>query len=433
MLSREDNELLTQTGPGTPMGELFRRFWLPVMLSEEIPAPDCTPVKVRVLGEDLIAFRDSSGNPGLVDAYCPHRGAPMFFGRNEDAGLRCVYHGWKFDVSGQCVELPNVPEGETHKERVRIPAYPVHDRAGMIFAYLGPAEKQPPFPEHEWIDLPEDRRYVRKYLLQCNYKQAMEGDYDGSHVAFLHSTLDSNISNPGNRIREGQISVRNKTPRYVDMTDTDYGMMFVTEGVQDDGRAVINVGHWLMPCASTAGIAGPNTQSTNIRVPIDDNHCWMYRFRWSDDPFTQNQVFEDRYGGYTYPEQIPGQYLSKANKDNDYLIDRIAQKNISFTGIGPFPIQDLAMMEDQRGSIMDRSKEHLVSSDSAIIRVRQHLLNAARALRQGVEPVEPWRPGAYRVRTVRTMTVPEGQSKEAVIATAKELALRNQDDAVHAR
>lgn len=426
MLSQAENELLTRTGPGTPMGNLFRRFWLPVLLSEEIPAPDSPAVKVRALGEDLVAFRDTDDRVGLVDAYCPHRGAPMFFGRNEACGLRCVYHGWKFDTAGNCVEMPNVLEGQEYKDRVKIPAYPCRDVAGMIWAYMGPPDKQPPFPDHEWVDLPEDRRYVRKYLLQCNYKQAMEGDYDVSHVAFLHSTLDDNVSNPGNRVREGQITTRNKTPHYIELRDTDYGMMFVSEGVRDDGRPIVNVGHWLMPCASTAGIAGPGTQSSNIRVPIDDHSCWMYRFRWSDEPFTSKQVYEDRYGGYTYPEQIPGTFLSKANKGNDYLMDRITQRNISYTGIGPFPIQDLAMMEDQRGSLVDRTKEHLVSSDSAIIRVRRHLLDAAKALSEGIEPNEPWRPGAYRVRSVQRVVVPEGQSVQAVAETAKERALQHQ-------
>src|SRR5579872_2353626 len=147
MLSHEDNAVLTQTDPGTPMGELFRRFWLPVMLSDELPGADCTPVRLRVLGEDLIAFRDTAGRVGIVDAYCPHRSAPMFFGRNEEGGLRCVYHGWKFDVSGQCTEMPNCWEGETFKEKVRIKAYPTEDRAGMIWAYMGPAEKKPPMPD----------------------------------------------------------------------------------------------------------------------------------------------------------------------------------------------------------------------------------------------------------------------------------------------
>ena len=190
MLSREDNEIVTNTDRGTPMGELFRRFWLPVALAEELPGPDSTPLRVKIMNEDLIAFRDTDGRVGLVDAYCPHRGAPMFFGRNEENGLRCVYHGWKFDVDGVCTDLPNAPEGETFKSKIHITSYPCEDRGGLIWAYMGPAEKKPPFPEFEWVKLGKEHRYINKFRLECNYLQAMEGDYDPSHAGFLHSVMD---------------------------------------------------------------------------------------------------------------------------------------------------------------------------------------------------------------------------------------------------
>ena len=165
MLTTEENKLLTQTDAGTPMGELFRRFWLPVMLAEEVPGADGTPVRVRILGEDLVAFRDTDGRVGLLDAYCPHRGAPMFFGRNEECGLRCVYHGWKFDVNGNCVDLPNSPEGSTYKNKVTIKSYPTEDRGGLIWAYMGPIDRVPPMPAFEWLDLPDSHYYVQKLLL----------------------------------------------------------------------------------------------------------------------------------------------------------------------------------------------------------------------------------------------------------------------------
>ena len=154
MLTREDNELITQVGPGTPMGELFRRFWLPVMLAEEVPNADGTPVRLHVLNEKLIAFRDSEGRVGIVDSYCPHRGAPLFFGRNEECGIRCVYHGWKFDVDGNCVDLPNSPEGETYKDKVAIKSYPAIEKGGLIWAYMGPKDTQPPMPGFDWLDQP---------------------------------------------------------------------------------------------------------------------------------------------------------------------------------------------------------------------------------------------------------------------------------------
>ena len=158
MLSSQDNQLITDTNPGTPMGDVFRRFWLPVALADELPGRDCEPVRVKVMNEDLIAFRDSDNRVGLVDAFCAHRGAPMFFGRNEDSGLRCIYHGWMYDVDGNCVDMPNAPEGETYKEKIQIKSYPCIEAGDLIWAYMGPADKKPPFPEFEWTKLPKSHR-----------------------------------------------------------------------------------------------------------------------------------------------------------------------------------------------------------------------------------------------------------------------------------
>src|SRR5688500_3755387 len=185
MLTITDHDIIVDTNRGQPMGELFRRFWLPVALSSELPGPDSVPLRVRIMGEDLIAFRDTDGRVGLVDAYCPHRGAPMFFGRNEECGLRCVYHGWKFDVDGQCVDMPSEPEESTFKDRVRQRAYPCAERGGVVWAYLGPPERRPALPELEWALLPEAQRYASKRLQECNWLQAMEGGIDSSHISFL--------------------------------------------------------------------------------------------------------------------------------------------------------------------------------------------------------------------------------------------------------
>ncbi len=165
------------------MGELFRRFWLPVALAEELPGADCVPLRVKVLNEDLIAFRGTDGRVGLIDAYCPHRGAPLFFGRNEENGLRCVYHGWKFDVDGVCTDLPNAPEGDTFKDKIKVKYYPAVEAGDLIWAFMGPADKKPPMPEFEWLHMPSSHRYVSKFRLECNYLQAMEGDYDPGECA----------------------------------------------------------------------------------------------------------------------------------------------------------------------------------------------------------------------------------------------------------
>jgi len=221
MLSKADNELLIHTGPGTPMGDLYRRFWAPVMLADELGGPDSAPVRVNVLGENLVAFRDTNGKIGLLDAYCPHRRANLFWGRNEEAGLRCVYHGWKFDVNGTCTDLPNCPEGETLKNKVKTTAYPALERGGIIWAYMGPAEKIPPFPDAEIFHAPATHRHIIKVKLRGNFAQMQEGDIDSSHVSFLHSSVGG-TSLPGSRANPNTFV--DKSPRWFTL-DTDYGMM----------------------------------------------------------------------------------------------------------------------------------------------------------------------------------------------------------------
>jgi phenylpropionate dioxygenase-like ring-hydroxylating dioxygenase large terminal subunit len=400
------------------MGELFRRFWLPVALAEELPGPDCDPVRTRVLSEDLILFRDTNGRPGLVDAYCPHRGAPMFFGRNEESGLRCVYHGWKFDVEGTCTDLPNAPEGETFKQKVRIAAYPCVEKAGMIWAYMGPAEKQPPLPGFEWLGLPATHTYVKKFRLECNYLQAMEGDYDASHASFLHTTLGDSNLNPAVRVGGIGNNFFDKMAHYVAIEDTPVGLTYISTSQRADDSRSYSAGHWMMPIFCTAGIAGPNIYSSNMRIPIDDNALMFYRFRWSYDPIPASEIQEYQWGGYVYPELVPGTYIPTDNKANDYNIDRVAQRNYSYTGIRTFPLQDIAMMEDQRGPIMDRTREHLASSDEIIIRVRRKLLRAARALAEGVEPEAPRATKAWAIHTARVI-VPNSMSEADALARLK--------------
>src|SRR5438477_5597477 len=193
MLSREENELLTRTSPGTPMGNLYRRFWLPALLPQELPAPDSDPIRFRILGEDLVAFRDSNSKVAFLANNCPHRGASLFFGRNEEAGIRCVYHGWKFDVDGNCIDMPNEPAESDFKHKVKATAYPAAEYGGFIWIYMGPSDKQPPLPNYHWCTLQDaNRSQVRKWMQESNYSQGVEGDLDSAHVSFLHSKLDKN-------------------------------------------------------------------------------------------------------------------------------------------------------------------------------------------------------------------------------------------------
>ena len=450
MLSIEDNELITNTNRGSPMGEVFRRFWLPVALAEELPGPDCEPLRVRVLAENLIAFRDTAGRVGVVDAFCPHRGAPMFFGRNEEEGLRCVYHGWKFDVTGKCVDLPNSPEGATYKDKVEIKAYPSVDAGGLIWAYMGPAEKTPPFPEFEWTKLPKSHRYVTKFVEQCNYLQAMEGDYDPSHARFLHSTLhpaevdairtggsqQQVFQEPvspdepfplavGNRritSKEGSVTPGQRGGGLnSQLEDYEQAMLAVQSSPTPDGKVAASVGaSWWMPIFCTAGIAFDGHYSSNMRIPIDNESLMFYRLRWSWEPISDEHLHEYKFGGYSHPEVIPGTWMPKANLQNDYMIDRVAQRTFSYTGIKTFPLQDIALIEAQWGPIAERQYEHLVAADYMIIHVRNRLLRAARDMKNGVDPEGPFHPEVFRIH--REGAIADTEEEAVAQARAKALA-----------
>ena len=418
MLSKADNEALCRVGRGTPMGELYRRFWIPMLLSEEVGAPDGPPVRVRLLGDDLVAFRDTRGVVGLIDPYCPHRGANLYWGRNEECGIRCVYHGWKFDTTGQCVDLPNTPEGETYREKVQIRAYPTWEKAGIIWAYLGPADKEPPKPGHPWLDLPDTHRYVKRFEIECNFIQAIDGDYDPSHAFFLHSTLDGNRTNKAAaaNLTTGSGVFEGITFFDSEAVETDYGLQFRTRRRTGGSTDRVGTSHFILPSFTTAGIQGIGINANNIRVPKDDYTTSWFRLRWSFEPLPEAELNEYRYGGFIYPELIPGTPTPVENKSNEYNINRHLQKTYSFTGIKAFPIQDLAVQEDQWGPLADRTQEHLVKSDEMIIRYRRQLLKLARELEAGKEPVAPWHPEAFYQTWNEVQVVPADGADTRVAA-----------------
>jgi phthalate 4,5-dioxygenase len=457
MLSVEENELVTNTDPGTPMGDLFRRFWLPVALSEELPGPDCVPVKLKIMNEDLIAYRDSEGNVGLMDAFCPHRGAPMFFARNEECGLRCVYHGWKFDKDGACTDLPNTPEGDTYKHKVQIKAYPCRESAGIVFAYMGPKERQPPFPDFDFNKVPASNVYVTKFQLECNWLQATEGDFDPSHVPFLHSTLDNNATNPQfqfqapspltgtapRNVLAGPIPEDEPFPFAVGsrrfkkddrrakdtLEDIDGAMYAISRITRPDGQEQANVIlRFLMPIYCPPGIVRPEHFAGNFRVPIDNEKMMFFRLRWALKPMTMDDMVYYKQGGYSYPEMIPGTWKTRANVFNDYEVDRLGQKNHLYSGIKTFPLQDIAMMENQWGPVAKREYEHLVSMDYHMIYLRQKLLRAAKAMRDGSEPQEPWMPQTYHYHSASAII--ENGDFDGAVAAAKAKAMQSLVDPI---
>lgn len=398
MLTPEENDLLVRTGPGKPMGNLLRRFWVPALLSEELPAPDCAPLRLGLLGEELVAFRDTQGRVGIVDAFCPHRRANLFWGRNEESGLRCVYHGWKFDVDGRCVDIPNLRRGENIKSNIRITAYPTVEQGGLVWAYMGPPELQPDFPAAEIFNLPPSHRHIAKIITRGNWFQFLEGDIDTSHVSFLHSRVDGVPLLPSSFIPDYWLVDRQ--PVWT-LQPTDYGLMLAARRQADDENYSWRVTQWLMPFTSMIAARKESAFITNVRIPIDDERTMHLRFfARADQPLTENDLEIVR-GGVMFPEMIPGTFMTKANVDNDYLIDREKQKVQSYTGITSVPVQDLAVTQLQGGRwIADRSLERLTESDMAIVAVRRRMLKAVRALMNSQEPPEAANAEAYRVRSI---------------------------------
>jgi nitrite reductase/ring-hydroxylating ferredoxin subunit len=393
MLAKTDNELLVRTGPGTPMGMLFRRFWAPVMVAENLQS---APLRVRLLGEDLIAFRSADGAAALLDAYCPHRRANLFWGRNEGDGLRCVYHGWKFDRTGACVDLPNCPEGPALKTKVRTTSYPVIERGGLLWTYMGPPELQPEFPATEAFTVPDSHRHITQMVVRGNYAQLQEGDVDSSHVSFLHSRSDGKPI-PGGRVDPS--TFEDTQPRWF-VDETEYGLRLSAQRNAADDQFHWRINQYLMPYAVLIAAPAGTPVLTQLRVPIDDDHSLHFRI-WTqpDRPLSASEraVIND---GITVPELLPGTFRTKEEFANDYLIDRADQAAASFTGIKSIVAQDLAVTQDQGGygTIADRSREYLTSSDKAIIGLRKRLLTRVKQLRDGVEPPEARNARAYAVR-----------------------------------
>jgi phenylpropionate dioxygenase-like ring-hydroxylating dioxygenase large terminal subunit len=415
MLSAEDNELLTRTGPGTAMGELFRRFWMPVLLSRELPEPDCPPVRVKILGEDLLAFRDTDNRIGLVEPSCPHRGANLFFGRNEECGIRCAYHGWKFDVRGACVELPTMERDEGLRSRVRLTAYPAQDWGDFVWAYLGPPEHQPPLPDLEFALVEPQQRFVTKKLQQCNWAQACEGALDTAHFSFLHTPVT--VPEPASRHPLANATRWMKDdPRPVfHVLDHDAGLLLAASRHAEPGDLYWRVTQYLLPNHSLApGSPTGGTYFGQTWVPIDDMSCWVYVYSWNPDrPLRDN---ESRFipGVPSVHAEVDENWVPIRNRSNDYLIDRVVQKTTSFTGIEGISEQDAAI-QDSQGYIVDRTREHLGPTDLGVVRFRRAILDALRGLRQGIEPPAASRPEAYRVRSGGAIAPDDGDVADMLI------------------
>lgn len=386
MLNREQNDLITWTNRGTPGGELMRRYWQPVALSRELA--DDVPLPVDIMGEELVMFRDAAGAPQLIGRACPHRAVDLSYGRVENGGLRCIYHGWLLSGTGRCLEQPGEPDGSAFKTKIRHAAYPCRDLGGLIFAYLGEG-LAPRLPNFPFMSKPIEHTFVIKVLQECNYLQANEGNIDPQHLSYLHRFLSSKD------LAESELNtlISNDPAPQIEVEETDYGLRLFAARANRPGKRFVRITNFIMPNASSfhgAPLVDPRkgAVSDNVgyqlhwHVPIDDYSHWKYTlaFRFDgpvDKEFQRNSQFVE----------ISEDFRSPRMRQNRYKQDRDEMKHTSFVGLGrSFQSHDKLATEAQ-GAILDRSVEHLGTTDRAVIMMRRQLLGAIEDMQAGRDPM----------------------------------------------
>jgi phthalate 4,5-dioxygenase len=383
MITQSENDLLTQIGPKTPCGELLRRYWQPVALGEELPK-DSAPLKVRILGEDLVLFRDDQGRPGLLGLHCSHRGTDLSYGRVEDGGLRCLYHGWLYDVCGRVIEQPGEPGGGAHKDTIRHPAYPCQEAGGIILAYMGPGEP-PLLPNYDFLTAPQEYRTVVKIFHSCSYLQGNEGNIDPVHLSFLHQYLsEAQVARqrivPGSNATDNTLLGNDIAPT-IEVEIKDFGLRIYTLRNAGPDKRYLRVTNFVMPnLAAFGGSTVGDGYAVHWHVPIDNTHHWKYIFM-----FSRSNPLDDELRNRSRAGLTPDYRLTR-NATNRYQQDRESMKTKTFTGMGMnFQAHDAFATESQ-GPVQDRTHEHPVSSDKAILAARKLLLNAIKDVQEGRQP-----------------------------------------------
>lgn len=385
MLTAEENELLCRVEGQAPMGQMMRRHWTPVCLIEEVSEPDGTPVKARVFGEDLVVFRDTKGRVGVMDEYCPHRRVSLVFGRNEDCGLRCLYHGWKMDVEGNVLEMVSEPAASGMAQKVKHLAYPVKEWGGFVWAYMGPKETQPEFVPPAWAPTADVRVTIAKALIPCNWAQILEGAIDSAHSSSLHSSdmvparVDGAEATDTNWLRPST----DKAPR-MQVERGGYGFRYAAIRRPIKNAAANDYIRSTVFVAPATALIPPNNlyNVANINVPMDDTNTAFYFIAWGHPSQTPDTDTWRRFLGQQIGIDLDTNYAPLRNRGNSFWQDREAMKAGNFTGITGFPNQDIAMWVTM-GPIADRTHERLGASDMAVVEFRKQMLEAVRAFQAG--------------------------------------------------
>ncbi len=431
MLTRHENDLLTRVEGDAPMGGIMRRHWLPICLSEEVPEADGDPVKQRILGENLVVFRDSEGKVGVLDELCPHRKASLVFGRNEECGLRCLYHGWKFDVNGNCTDMSSEPPGSALREKVKLKSYPVHEAAGFVWIWMGPAAEMPAFDPPVFQPAPDTRVSIARMIIDCNYAQILEGAIDSAHSSSLHSSdmvparVDRASATNQNWLRPST----DKAPRlFVERTSFGFRYSAIRRPIKD-AATMDYVRTTLFIAPYTVQIPSNNLYNIAIlHIPVDDTHTAFHFIAWGGD--TTPGVEEWRkFLCMQVGVDLDKRFVSSRNLANNYRQDRKAMKLGNWTGIPGIPNQDVAMWETI-GPVGDRSDEILGASDIAIVEYRRQMVEAARTFAAGGPAI-----GAHQPRVPHGKLhsfegiVPKGSDWRTLGASPEELAFRASGDA----
>lgn len=411
MLSAAENDRLTRTGPDTPMGHLMRQYWQPALLSRELVAAG-PPLRVRILGEDFIAFRDGAGRVGVVEPQCPHRGAGLFFGRNEACGLRCAYHGWQFDVDGNCIDIPTSDPAiaDGLKAKATLAHLKVAEQGDVVWVHFGAPDAGP--PQFDYMGLPASHYFVSKKYQQCNWAQAVEGGLDTAHFSWLHANLDDGeraglmpsqgLNEPPENGRYRWM-IEDSKPRFT-VLEHDAGLLLCAARNADNAQLYWRMTQFLMPNHSMAPNSFPgDNHSGNTWVPVDDHACWIFCYAYNPDRPLSDGERTAYAGGLGVFAEVDEHYMPVRRRENDYLIDRHLQQHGNFTGITGISEQDAAIADSQ-GLIADRTREMLGQTDLGVVRFRKAMFAALDALEAGHPAPAAMQPKAYEVRSGDAMS-----------------------------
>lgn len=416
-MNKEDNETLCRVGKGTPKGELLRRYWLPAGMSTDLPQPNADPIRVRLLGQDLVAFRDSDGRVGVLDELCPHRRASLVLGRVGQGGIECLYHGWRFSVDGCILQMPNCDDDKM-VSRYRATAYPVREAGGLIWVYLGPTDLKPEFPLHPWMEAPDDHRYTRIIASNSNFMQVMEGLLDSSHLGNLHQDALPKADGTQRYIHPSKLDsfkhlTSQRTPK-IDVQETSFGMYYAAQrNIVVDDEPMVDTRLTAFVAPFTAYVAFDRGRTALMLIPLDDEHTWFYNITWEDERPIGAEPYRSQIdvAGGTMPDVANQWGFSRethghqgtARRENNWLQDRAAmRRGETYTGLPPFTAEDAAMTGSM-GPISDR-QEMLIPADLAIVRMRRIMIAAARSVAAGGTPpgYEPGqRPGDVYPRVAK--------------------------------